>query len=117
MKSFVRYGGAECFENVEVQYQTGQRATLTIFHDGEEFEKVDLESIESEAEMIQMMVDKNFHWKSPELVQMIRQIGREEKQKEEEERNERIEEAKRKMEAFRQKKLEEKLAKEKAGEL
>mmetsp|Transcript_4781 Transcript_4781/g.11412 ORF Transcript_4781/g.11412 Transcript_4781/m.11412 type:complete len:91 (-) Transcript_4781:193-465(-) len=90
---------------------------MTIFHDGEEFEKVDLESIETEAEMIQMMVDKNFRWKSPELVQMIRQIGREEKQKEEEERNERMEEAKRKMEAFRKKKLEEKLAKEKAGEL
>jgi len=64
--------------------------------------------------MMQMMVDKNFRRKPPELVDLIRKMGMEEKRKEDAERNERIEEAKRKMEAFRKKKLEEKLATEKA---
>ncbi len=89
---------------------------MTIFHDGQEIEQVDLESIETEAEMMQMMVDKNFRRKPQELVGLIRKMGMEEKKKEDAERNERMEEAKRKMEAFRKKNLEEKLAREKAEE-
>ena len=115
LKSFIRYGGAISFQNVEIEFQMGKRATLTIYHDGEEYEKVDLQDIETEAEMIQMMIDKEFRWKPQEQVEMIRQVGDETKKREEAERNERMEEAKRKMEAYRRKKAEEKIEKE--GEL
>jgi len=85
-----------------------------IYHDGEEHERVDLESIETEAEMIQMMVDKEFRWKPQEQVAMIRQMGAEAKKTEEGGRNERMEEAKRKMEVYRKNKDREKLAREQA---
>jgi hypothetical protein len=85
-----------------------------IYHDGEEHERVDLESIGTEAEMIQMMVDKEFRWKPQEQVAMIRQSGAEAKKTEEEGRNERMEEAKRKMEAYMKKRDREKLAREQA---
>lgn len=93
----------------------GKRATLTIYHDGEEHEKVDLQGIETEAEMNQMMIDKNFRWKPQDQVEQIRKIGKETKEREESERNERMEEAKRKMEAYMKKREEEK-AKAKANE-
>ena len=38
----MRYGGAFSFSNVDVQYQHAKRTMLTIYHDGEEYEK-DLE--------------------------------------------------------------------------
>lgn len=117
LKSFVRYGGAISFENVEIEYQTGMRATLTIYHDGEEHEKVDIEGIETEAEMIQMMIDKEFRWKSPEQVATIRRIGAEAKEKEESERDDRMAEAMRKVEEFRRKRDAKKKARENGGEL
>jgi hypothetical protein len=76
-----------------------------IYHDGEQHEKVDLESIETEAEMIQMMIDKEFRWKPQEQVA---------KKTEEGERNERMEEAKRKMEAYMKNRDREKHAREQA---
>mmetsp|Transcript_5145 Transcript_5145/g.13091 ORF Transcript_5145/g.13091 Transcript_5145/m.13091 type:complete len:114 (-) Transcript_5145:1152-1493(-) len=103
-----------CFENVEIQYETGKRATLTIYHDGEVHENVDLQDIETEAEMIQMMIDKKFRWKPPDQVAIIRDLGAKAKVQDEEERNERMEEMKQRMEAYRKKKAEEKLAQEQA---
>lgn len=110
----MRYGGAVSFENVEIEYQTGKRATLTIYHDGKENEKVDLQGIETEAEMIQMMIDKEFRLKTQEQVANIRQVGAEAKKREGEERNDRMEEAKRKMETYRKKKIKDKYAREQA---
>ena len=103
----MKYGGAICFENVEIQYETGKRATLTIYHDGEEHEQVDLQDIETEAEMIQMMIAKNFRWKPEDEVAIIREVGAKAKVRDEEERNERMEEMKQRMEAYRKKKAEE----------
>ena len=85
-----------------------------IYHDGEQHEKVDLESIETEVEMIQMMIDKEFRWKPQEQVANIRQMGAEAKKTEEGERNERMEEAKRKMEAYMKNRDREKHAREQA---
>ena len=89
---------------MEVEYQTGKRATLKIFHDGEEREKMDLQGIETEAEMIQMMIDKGFRMKPEEEVARIRQAGGEAQKREAEERNERMEEQRRRMESLMQNK-------------
>lgn len=117
MKSFVRYGGAVSFENVEIEYQTGKRATLTVYHDGVEHEEVDLQDIETEAEMIQMMIDKEFRWKPNEQVANIRQVGAEAKKREEEERNDRMEEQKLRMEVYMQNKAKERQAREQAEKI
>jgi len=101
LKNFVRYGGAFSFSNVDVQYQHAKRTILTIYHDGEEYEKVDLQDIPTEAEMIQLMHNKGFQLKPEEEVASIRQIGAEAKGREEGERNDRMEEMKRRMEAYR----------------
>lgn len=111
----MRYGGAASFENVEVQYETGKRATLTIYHDGEVLENVDLQSIETEAEMIQTMIDKGFRMKPEDQVVSIRHIGKEAQKREENERNDRMEEQKRRMEEYMKNKA--RARKEAAGEL
>lgn len=100
LKNFIRYGGAYSLENVGVEFQQGKRATLTIYHDGEEHETVDLQEIETEAEMIQMMIGKGFRLKSEEEVAQIRQIGVDARRKEENERTERMEEQKRRLEEY-----------------
>jgi len=79
---------------------TGRRATLTIYHDGVEHEKVDLEQFETESEMVQMMLEKGFVMKPDEEVSQIRKYGVEARKKEEDERKERMLEAKRRMEAY-----------------
>ena len=110
----MRYGGAISFQNVDIQYETGKRATLTIYHDGEVHETVDLQDIETEAEMIQMMIDKQFQWKPQDQVAMIREIGAKAKAREDDERNDRMEEMKQRLEAYRKKKAEDKHAREQA---
>lgn len=106
------------FQNVMVEYLAGKHATLTIYHDGEEHEKVDLEAFESEAEMVQMMLDKGFISKSEEEVRLIRKTGAESRVREQDERNERMEDAKRRMEAYRKMKaIEKEKAQAVGGEL
>ena len=108
----MKYGGAISFENVDIQFETGKRATLTIYHDGEEHETVDLQDIETEDEMIQMMIDKQFRLKPQDQVAMIREIGAKAKAKEDKERSEEMEEFKKRVEEFRKKKMEEQRARE-----
>lgn len=110
LKNFIRYGGAFSFENVEIEYETGKRATLTIYTFDEhgvkqqETEMVDLQGIETEAEMSQIMLYKGFRLKPEEELVRIRRIGAEARAKEEDERNERMDESKRRMEAYMRKK-------------
>ena len=112
LKSFIRYGGAFCFENVHVEFEHGRRATLTIFHDGREEETVDLQSIETEEEMVKTMLDKGFLLKDPQEVARIKQIGAEAKVREEGEKMARRAEMERKLEAYRNKRMEAKRQRE-----
>jgi len=111
---------------VEIEYETGTRATLTIYHGNEhepqpqhgnehETETVDLQGIETEAEMARILLDKGFRWKPEEEVARIRSIGAAARAREEGERNERMEESKRRMEAWKKARAEERRASEPAA--
>lgn len=60
------------YENVEVQFVPGRHAYLTIYHDGEKVEKVDLHAIPTEAQMHEMMIEKGFKMKSDDEVARIK---------------------------------------------
>ena len=75
LKEFIKYGGAEAFHNVEINFNRGRKATLTIYHDGIEQEKVDLKSLGTQEKMHQMMLDKGFVLKSEEEIAMIKEQG------------------------------------------
>jgi len=66
---------------VVVEFLSGNKAVLTIFWDGAEKEKVQLQTIETEAKMHQMMIQKGFTLKPSEEVDKIRNIGSEARQK------------------------------------
>ena len=72
LKSFVTFGGAESYEGVEVEFIHGRHAYLTIYHDGQKVEKVDLHAIPTETEMHEMMIEKGFTLKSEDEVEKIR---------------------------------------------
>ena len=82
LKTFVKFGGAESFENVEIEFVSGQKAILTIFKDGIEQEQVALQSIATEAEMHQLMLDKGFVLRPPEELAVIQERTKAERQKE-----------------------------------
>ncbi|KAG7347932.1 Sep15/SelM redox domain containing protein [Nitzschia inconspicua] len=75
LKRFVKYGGADSFENVEVEFQKGKKAILIIYHDGDEREQVELQAIPTYQEMRDMMLEKGFQLKAPEEVARITQEG------------------------------------------
>jgi hypothetical protein len=85
LKQFIKYGGAEAFQNVEVEFNRGRKAVLTINHDGDEHEQVDLQSIATQDEMHQMMLDKGFVLKSDEEVEAMMTQGVKTKTREEQE--------------------------------
>ena len=87
LKEFVKYGGAELFENVEVEFRAGSNAVLTIFHDGTEYEKVELTSLKTKDEMHRLMLDKGFVLKPSNEVEIIQQKYKKQKDEEERERN------------------------------
>ena len=76
LKDFIKYGGAESYENVQIEYSRGRKAVLTIFHDGEVHEQVELQTISTQKEMHQMMLDKGFVRKSEGEVERIRLEGK-----------------------------------------
>ena len=60
VKKFVKGGGAELYDSVEIEFIPGKKATLTIFDDGKETEKIILSDIETEQEMHSLMKEKGF---------------------------------------------------------
>jgi hypothetical protein len=98
LKHFVKYGGADCFENVQVEFQPGKKAILTIYHDGVETEQVELQSLPTYQDMHDMMLSKGFQLKATEKVARIRQEGDEAFEKDMEGRKKRQERAQQKME-------------------
>lgn len=67
---------------MKVAFSHGRKALLTIYHDGVEQEKVELQQIVTEEEMYQMMLSKGFLLKSDEEVAAIK--TRQQKSKDEE---------------------------------
>jgi hypothetical protein len=75
LKEFIKYGGAEAFQNVEIEFIRGRKAVLTIYHDGEEHEQVELQSLGTKKEMHQMMLDKGFTLKAEEQIAEMQSRG------------------------------------------
>lgn len=71
MKKFIKFGGAESYQNVDIEFISGKKATLTIFHDGTEKEVVELQGLETEEEMHQLMLQKGFVLKEEEELKAI----------------------------------------------
>lgn len=101
LKRFVKFGGAECFENVVVEFQQGKKAILTIFHDGQETEQIELQSMSTAEEMHEMMLEKGFKLKSPEEVARIQKEGHTAFEKEMEGRRKREERARERREKMK----------------
>ena len=72
LKQFLKGGEAETFQNVEIKYIHGRKAVLTIFHDGEEHEKIELSGLHTRQEMHAMFLEKGFVKKSDEEIEAIR---------------------------------------------
>jgi hypothetical protein len=77
-------GEAETYENVEVKYISGRKAVLTIFHDGEEQEKIELSTLKMREDMHAMFLEKGFVKKSEEEIERVRQEREREMQDEKE---------------------------------
>jgi hypothetical protein len=73
LKQFLKGGEAESYQNVEIKYIHGRKAVLTIFHDGEEQEKIELSVLKKREEMHAMFLEKGFVLKSEEEIEAIRQ--------------------------------------------
>jgi Sep15/SelM redox domain len=83
LKDFVMYGGAESFQNVEVEFVGGRSAVLTIYDDGEEREKIELTTLGTQQEMKELMLDKGFVLKSPQELARIKMLGATNKKRDE----------------------------------
>lgn len=97
LKKFVKYGGAECFQNVEVDFQHGKKAVLTIFKNGVETEQVELQALQTFQEMHDLMLAKGFQLKAAEEVERITRDGDAAFEKDIEGRRQRQEQARQKM--------------------
>jgi hypothetical protein len=63
---FLKGGEAETYQNVEIKYIHGRKAVLTIFHDGEEQEKIKLYKLRKREDMHAMFLEKGFVLKAEE---------------------------------------------------
>jgi hypothetical protein len=83
---------------VQVEFQHGRKAILSIYHNDEETEQVELQSMQTAQEMHDMMLGKGFRLKAPEEVDKILVKGNAAFEKEMEEKRKRQERARQKME-------------------
>jgi hypothetical protein len=83
---------------VEIEFISGRNAILTIFADGQETERVELQDIATEQEMHQMMMEKGFVLKAPEEVERIKREGAAKKENDEQGRDQRMKRARKRME-------------------
>ena len=60
LKEFVKYGGAEIFENLEIEFRAGSNAVLTVYHDGNEDETVELTNHKTKDGFHKLLLDKGF---------------------------------------------------------
>lgn len=64
LKSFLKGGEAEEYENVKVTFIRGREAIMTIFEDEKEVEQVQLSKLETKADMHALFVEKGFRKKN-----------------------------------------------------
>lgn len=99
---------------MEVEYKSGRKAVLTIYHDGEEQDSVTLSDFNTKEEMHQLMVDKGFEKKSEEEIVVMKEEKRKLQEEEEKKKKEARERKMRERTEAREKKERER--KEKEGE-
>jgi hypothetical protein len=111
------------YHDVEIEYIRGEDAVLTIFHDQEEKERVNLHQYNSKAELHQLFQEKGFFRRTDEEIARIKEFQtkhRIEEQRYEAEKRRESQEARKKLLEERKKKREkeaqEKAAQEKAAQ-
>ena len=72
MKKFLKLGHAESYQNVEIEYIHGRKATLTIYHDDEKVETVVLSDLKNHEEMHALFVEKGFQLKPENEIEAIK---------------------------------------------
>jgi len=102
LKSFLKDGEAESYQNVQVKFVPGRKAIMTIYESGDgdddeeeswvEKEQVVLSDYKTKDEMHALMVEKGFQLKSPEEVEAIQQQYKDEAEAERTKAEERREE-------------------------
>ena len=95
----MKYGGAESFQHVTVEFIPHQHATLTIYdyHTNAELEQVDLQAISTEQEMVDMMLSKGFVYKSQTEIDQLKEQRRIQKEREDERRQQSQERSKQRL--------------------
>ena len=71
LRSFLKDGEAECYEGVTVKYVGGRQATLIVYEDDNEKDRVVLQSLNTKEEMHQAVLGAGFVLKSEEERQQI----------------------------------------------
>ncbi|KAK1732504.1 hypothetical protein QTG54_016787 [Skeletonema marinoi] len=103
LKSFLKDGEAESYQNVQVKFVPGRKAIMTIYESGDdddegeeeswvEKEQIVLSDYKTKDEMHALMVEKGFQLKSPEEVEAIQQQYKDEAEAERTKAEERREE-------------------------
>jgi len=102
LKSFLKDGEAESYQNVQVKFVPGRKAIMTIYESGDddedeeeswvENEQIVLSDYKTKDEMHALMVEKGFQLKSPEEVEAIQQQYKDEAEVERTKAEERREE-------------------------
>ena len=115
LKEFLKGGGAESYENVSVEYKSGRKAVLEIFHDDVSVEKIQLQELQTEEELNDIFIKKGFKKKSPEeIVKLLeqkkveRELENAERKKKRELRRQKYQETQRKADEMRQEEKNEK---------
>jgi hypothetical protein len=73
LKSFLKDGEAEEYQNLEVEYVHGRKAILYIYNEGEEVEQITLSEYKTKEDMHKLMVDKGFLKKPEEELVAMRE--------------------------------------------
>eukprot|EP00577_Skeletonema_sp_RCC1716_P027211 CAMPEP_0113402016 /NCGR_PEP_ID=MMETSP0013_2-20120614/17023_1 /TAXON_ID=2843 ORGANISM="Skeletonema costatum, Strain 1716" /NCGR_SAMPLE_ID=MMETSP0013_2 /ASSEMBLY_ACC=CAM_ASM_000158 /LENGTH=147 /DNA_ID=CAMNT_0000287307 /DNA_START=35 /DNA_END=475 /DNA_ORIENTATION=+ /assembly_acc=CAM_ASM_000158 len=103
LKSFLKDGEAESYQNVQVKFVPGRKAIMTIYESADdddeggeeswvEKEQIVLSDYKTKDEMHALMVEKGFQLKSPEEVEAIQQQYKDEAEAERTKAEERREE-------------------------
>lgn len=72
LKKFLKLGHAESYQNVEIEYIHGKKATLTIYHDDEKVETLVLSDLQNHEEMHALFVEKGFQLKPENEIEAIK---------------------------------------------
>ena len=89
LKSFLKDGDALEYKNLEVTFISGRTATLYIYEDGTETEKILISSYKTKSAMHELLKSKGFEKRSPEELATAKQKAKEADEAEELEKEKR----------------------------